>query len=83
MNCLKLANAGSFGIPTVAFPEPAYKREWPNECLFADTLGGLIAIVTKLRDEKGFYQEMSGRVREKAKEYHIDRIAAKYQELLQ
>jgi len=83
MNPLKLSNAGSFGIPTVAFPEPAYTREWTNECLWAENMGEVVAQVRRLRDEPALYEEMSARVREKAKGYHIERIAGLYRALVE
>jgi hypothetical protein len=81
MNCLKLSNAGSFGIPTISYPEPAYVAEWKNECLWADTMGEVIRKVKRLRDEPNLYSEMAARALAKAEEYHIDRIAPLYQAL--
>jgi hypothetical protein len=81
MNCLKLSNAGSFGIPTISYPEPAYVAEWKNECLWADTMGEVIRKVKRLRDEPNLYAEMAARALAKAEEYHIDRIAPLYRAL--
>ena len=81
MNCLKLANAGSFGIPTVAYPEPAYVAEWEKECLWTPTIDKVISEVKRLRDEPQLYADMAGRALEKAQEYHIDRIAEHYRAL--
>lgn len=81
MNSLKLSNAGSFGIPTVSYPEPAYLAEWPNECLWANTMTELVEQAAKLRDDATLYDEMSNRARVKAEEYHIENIAKLYQAL--
>jgi hypothetical protein len=81
MNCLKLSNAGSFGIPTVSYPEPAYVAEWTNECLWGSTMGDVLTQVKRLRDEPNLYAEMSARSLAKSEEYHIDRIAPLYRAL--
>ena len=81
MNVLKLSNAGSFGIPTVAYPEPAYTREWKNECIFADTITDLVYKVRQLKDNPVMYSDASALALEKAKDYHIDRIGELYRSL--
>lgn len=81
MNPLKLSNAGSFGIPTVAFPEPAYTESWKNECLWGDTIQDLVKQAKRLADDQELYNEYSHRVLERAKPYHIDNIAKLYMEL--
>ncbi|MBU2685857.1 MAG: hypothetical protein KKF27_21660 [Gammaproteobacteria bacterium] len=78
---LKLINAGSFGIPTVAYPEPSYTAEWKKECLWAETMEHLIHLVKKLKDTPAFYAERAGVALEKAKEYHISRVAENYKAL--
>jgi hypothetical protein len=81
MNCLKLSNAGSFGIPTVSYPEPAYVGEWKDECLWGSSMRDVLSEVKRLRDDPGLYAEMSARARAKSEEYHIDRIADLYRAL--
>ena len=81
MNHLKLANAGSFGIPTVSFPEPAYVDGWKNECLWGESIQNLALQAKKLADDDSFYTDMAQRVIEKSKGYHIDNIAKLYLEL--
>ena len=82
MNPLKLSNAGSFGIPTVAYPEPAYIMEWGGSCVWASTIHDLIERVGKLRDDRCLYEAMSVEASRKAEEYHIDRIAKLYRGLV-
>jgi hypothetical protein len=81
MNPLKLNNAGSFGIPSVSFPEPAYKAEWQDSCLWGESMDAIIKNVKRLATDKGLYREMSDLAFEKASEYHIDKIAPLYKEL--
>lgn len=81
MNPLKLSNAGSFGIPTVAWPEPSFTAEWSGSFLPVDSMAEMMAQVEKLKNDPGLYAEMAHRARAKAEEYHIDHIAERYKEL--
>lgn len=81
MNCLKLANAGSFGIPTVAYPEPAYIEEWKDECLWGEGMEAIMAQIKRLKDDPALYKEMSARAVAKAETYHIEHIADLYRAL--
>ena len=81
-NPLKLSNAGSFGIPTVAFPEVAFTPEWNSDSVvYADNMGELMRQVRRLKDDPAWYEAMSNAAREKAEEYHIDNIAKLYRQL--
>jgi len=81
MNPLKLNNAGSFGIPSVSFPEPAYKEEWQDSCLWGENIDEIITGVQRLASDRDLYKEMSEKASAKAEEYHIDRIIPLYREL--
>ena len=74
-NPLKIVNAMSFGIPTVAYPELAYREVegyyWP-----ATTMDELVTAIGQLR--QGFD---AGRLIDKAEEYHIENIAKLYTSL--
>jgi hypothetical protein len=74
-NPLKIVNAMSFGIPTVAYPELAYREVegyyWP-----ATTMEELVTAIGQLR--QGFDAE---RLIDKAEEYHIENIALLYRDL--
>jgi len=83
MNPLKLSNAGSYGIPTVAYPEPAYIAEWNDECLWASTISELVAQVKRLKETPSLYADISGRAVAKAEGYHIENIAQLYEQLPQ
>lgn len=80
-NPIKLSNAGSFGIPTVAFPEPSFTAEWKDACLYSDGMEGIIKTVRRLKEEPALYEDVSEKSKIKAEEYHIDNIAKFYREL--
>jgi len=73
---LKIVNAMSLGIPTVAYPEPAYKEVegyyWP-----VTTFEELAAAIEDIR--QGYDAQ---RLMDKAEEYHIDNVGKLYRELL-
>jgi hypothetical protein len=81
-NPLKLANAGSFGVPTVGFPEVSYVDEWDGCFMPAHSLDELLMWCDRLVREPKLYQEMSGTAIRRAADYHIDVIVEKYKELL-
>jgi hypothetical protein len=72
----KIVNAMSLGVPTIAYPEPAYKEVegyyWPVR-----TFEELGATVEELR--RGWDAQ---RLIDKAEEYHIDSVAKLYRALL-
>lgn len=73
---LKLVNAMSLGIPTIAYPESAYNEVdgyyWP-----AKTFDELVAAIEELRH--GWDAQ---RLIDKAETYHIDNVARLYKVLL-
>lgn len=77
-NPLKLENAGSFGIPTVAYPEPSYAAEWDKCFVPVQTMQEMFAAVKRLRDDRDYYRDMSERARERAEQYHIEHTSRKY-----
>jgi len=72
----KIVNAMSLGVPTIAYPEPAYKEVegyyWP-----VTTFEELATAVEELR--QGYDAQ---RLIDKAEEYHIDNVAKLYRQLL-
>jgi len=72
----KIVNAMSLGVPTVAYPEPAYREldgyYWP-----VTDFDDLVAALAELR--AGWD---AGRLIEKAEEYHIENVARHYRQLL-
>lgn len=81
-NALKLYNAGSFGIPTVAYPEPGFMREYSGCFLPANTIDQLIGFCEDLKNESGLYNVFSTLARQRAENYHISKIAELYKTLL-
>jgi glycosyltransferase involved in cell wall biosynthesis len=81
MNPIKLSNAASFGIPTVAYPEPGYAREWKDACLWATSIDEVVDLVRSLANEPDLYATWSEKAHRKSEEYHIDCIARKYEAL--
>jgi len=75
-NSLKIVNAASFGIPTVAFPINCY-QDMEGYYTRANTLDDLICEVEKLKNN-GWNSE---RLITKAEEYHISNIALLYKKL--
>lgn len=80
-NPLKLGNAGSYGIPTVAYPEPSYISEWKDECLWGNTIQEVMEQVKRLKEDRELYKARAAIAWEKSQAYHIDEIAKKYREL--
>jgi hypothetical protein len=79
-NPLKIANAGSFGIPTVAYPE-LVSREYKGGFIEVESINDMIAQCKKLKDDKTFYEDISGKALEKSERYHISNVAPLYMEL--
>jgi len=75
---LKLENAGSFSIPTVAYPEPSYMDEW-KECFIPNVaITGLLKSVERLKIDPLFYRNMADISKRKAEEYHIKNVSKLY-----
>lgn len=76
---LKMINAGSFGIPSVA-------KQNAGDCtdyLHAESMEEMIAQCVRLRDNPSLYEDLSQKLVETAEPYHIDNIARYYLELEQ
>lgn len=82
-NPLKLANAGSFGIPTVGYPEPTYVDEWGRDFLHAENVDAVVYWLDRLSREPELYAAQSELALNKAKQYHIDEVAPKYVRLFE
>jgi len=77
-NPLKLANAGSFGIPTIAYPEPSYVDEWDGSFFPIGGLQGLIHWVDEIKRDWEVYAFMRYLAVNRAKQYYIDNVIANY-----
>lgn len=79
-NPLKIVNASSFGIPTLALDEPTFKEVDGCYAPVKD-LEGLLAVLDKLRTNMGMYDAVSEFCFLSAEKYHIENIAKLYREL--
>lgn len=80
-NPLKLANAGSFKIPTVGYPELNYVREMDGCFMPAKSLDEIIEKCLALKKDGQLYKKYSELAYVRAKHYHIDRIIQLYKAL--
>lgn len=80
-NPLKVVNAGSFGIPSVCYPEPAYVQEGVR-FMAAATFEEAIGWCKLLSNDIAYYKNASVAALEDAEEYHISKIAPLYEGLL-
>lgn len=78
---LKIANACSFGIPTVAFPEAVFIDEF--DCCFipASSPSELISGIKRLKENRQLYEELSVTGKQESEKYHIDHIKELYEKL--
>ena len=79
-NPLKIVNAASFGIPTIALDE-IYFREVANCYIGVSDFSQFLVELDRLRNSPSLYKAYSGLCLAKAENYHIDRIAALYKKL--
>jgi hypothetical protein len=80
-NPLKLINAMSFGIPTVAYPEVSYKMELDGYFIPVTTIDEMVEQVVRLKNDPAYYDEWRQKGIAKAEEYHIESIAKLYRKL--
>lgn len=79
-NPLKIVNAASFGVPTIARREP-YFDEVEGCYLGVSGLDELLATLGWLADDADWYRALSQQSLKHAEAYHIDRIADLYRSL--
>lgn len=77
-NPLKITNANSFGIPTVAYPETNFVEEYNGYYMDARSIDYMIMAVKQLKENKTLYDSYAKKCLEKAEEYHIDTISKLY-----
>jgi len=80
-NPLKIVNASSFGIPTIAYDEPAFK-EMEGCYIPVHTLEEFLAQLDNLRSSPSLYNQYSETCLAKSEKYHIEKIAELYKKLL-
>jgi len=79
LTALKLENAGSFKIPTVAYPEPAFDDEFTDAYIKVYNMDEVITAIKQLKDDKDLYTEMATRAYDISQKYHIDEIIKNYE----
>lgn len=76
---IKMINAASFGIPTVAVRKSGYK-EWEGNYIPVQSMEDMILEVEKLKN-KDYYEMWSDKIIKAAEPYHIENIAKLYKQL--
>lgn len=81
-NPLKIVNASSFGIPTIAYDEPCFE-EMDGCYKGVHNLDEFLEELDKLRADPKLYERYAKRCIEKSEDYHIEKIADQYKSLLE
>ncbi len=79
-NPLKLVNASSFGVPTIALDEPTFK-EMEGCYIPVDTLQEFLDNLDILRNDPFLYNAYSIKCISKSEEYHIKNVGELYKKL--
>lgn len=79
-NSLKIANAMSFGIPTVAYPERAF-QDVKDYYISSKNIDYMLDEIRRLKEDKEYYDTYARIGIAKAEEYHIDEISKLYKNL--
>lgn len=77
----KMGNSSSFGIPTVAYPEKSYVREFDGCFLPANTIPEMIEWIRQLRDDPHLYNDLAKKNLDRSEFYHIDSVEKMYRAL--
>ncbi len=78
---LKLVNAGAFGLPFVAWPEPAFAG-FDESYIPVRSLDEMVSACARLRDDHELHSRLSAKGLEAAKPFAITTVAARYLALL-
>lgn len=81
-NPLKLANAGSFGIPTIAYPEPADEEFGRQNYIQVSSLEEAISYCSRLKDDEQLYRSFSSRALAASNAYGIAYIINRWLKVL-
>jgi hypothetical protein len=80
-NPLKLANAGSFGIPTVSYPEMSYMDEFAGAFKAVVHPCEIVPAIVELATDRSYYSALADAARRFSVVYHISNILPLYEEL--
>ena len=75
---LKIVNAGSYKVPTVAFPEPNNELEFQDCYVPVMSFKELVEQCDRLKCEPDYYNKIATNVYDKSEAYHIDNIIPYY-----
>lgn len=80
----KLQNAWAAGVPAILSPEAAYRelRRSPLDYLEARSGADVLSAIDRLRSDPGLYSAMVQNGLERAREFHPDRLAARWTDVL-
>jgi hypothetical protein len=80
----KLVNAWHAGCPALLGPEPAFeaRRSSPLDFLSVAAPEDALAALRRLREEPGLYAAMVGNGRLRAREFSVERVAERWEDLL-
>jgi len=81
-NPLKIVNASSFGIPTIALAEKSFE-EMGGCYIPVQTLDEFLGALDQLRSVPSIYESYASACIAKSENYHISHIAEKYKQLCQ
>ena len=76
----KMINAASFGVPSIAYPMIGYE-EFEGYYIRINNNDEIVVEAEKFKD-KDYYNKWSKKIIKKADEYHISKIAQRYNNLL-
>jgi len=76
----KLVNAGSFGIPTIAYSEEGFNG-WGGKFIEVNSIDEMVEVCKELKENKTLYMDYSKAVVEKAESNHLDNIIELYRNL--
>lgn len=79
-NPLKIVNAASFGVPTIALDEPHF-AEVEGCYVPVKDIDGFFQNLEAIRSSSGMYEKIMQTCLLKAEDYHIDKIAEMYKAL--
>lgn len=80
-NPLKLVNAMSFGVLTVAYPEKCFDAELKGYYSDVKTMEEMLLEIIRIKRSTVGYDKCANALIEKAEEYHIDNISKLYLKL--
>jgi len=79
-NPLKMVNASSFGIPTIALDEKAFK-EFDGAYIPVHSMEAFMAHLEGLKESPSLYRHYSKKCLERSENYHIEKIGQLFKDL--